>query len=336
MKELRIIGGGLAGLSLGIGLRKRGVPVQLIEKGTYPQHKVCGEFISGVQDAHLQELGILRLLDDAQLLERMEWWIDGVCVTSEELPTAARGIARSVLDLRLADYFVEMGGDLKIQTTWRGSSEEGIIRATGKSKKGGKKWIGLKAHYEGVAVDSLEMHSGSSGYAGIAAISEKKVNVSALFEMQKGLGGERVLENYMVANGMGYLVERLDQARRDDESVSAIAGFSFGEQDSEGEFAVGDAQYSIPPFTGNGMSMALESSAMALPYLEAFSSGTMTWENACAEYRKTKHDYFKKRCCLAAGLHPLFFNKLSQAAMSGLGKRSLFPTSFLFNQLRTP
>ena len=42
MKAVTIIGGGLSGLCLGIGLRQRGVPVRIIEAGTYPRHKVCG------------------------------------------------------------------------------------------------------------------------------------------------------------------------------------------------------------------------------------------------------------------------------------------------------
>ena len=46
-EHLTIVGGGLAGLTLGIGLRQRGVPVTVYEAGRYPRHRVCGEFISG-------------------------------------------------------------------------------------------------------------------------------------------------------------------------------------------------------------------------------------------------------------------------------------------------
>ncbi|MFC5051768.1 NAD(P)/FAD-dependent oxidoreductase [Rubritalea spongiae] len=336
MREIQIIGGGLAGLSLGIGLLRRRVPVRLIERGDYPQHKVCGEFISGVQERTLEVLGIQVALEGAQMLEQMSWWIAGKKVTDEVLPTPARGLSRFVLDRRLAQMFVELGGDLETRKSWRGEITEGVVVASGKRKRGAKKWIGLKLHYSNIDVKGLEMHSAGGGYAGLANIESNKVNVCALFELNKEIKGEQLLEKYMRANGLGYLAERLELADRDDVSASAIAGFDFGAQCNTDGFAVGDAQYMIPPFTGNGMSMALESSAIALPFLQGYSEGKSSWDEASVDYNKAKKDYFQKRCGLAAGLHPLFFNSLSQLLLGQLGKRSLFPTSFLFEQLRTP
>ena len=55
---ITIIGGGLAGLTLGIALRQRDVPVTLFEAGGYPRHRVCGEFICGNGIEVLRELGL--------------------------------------------------------------------------------------------------------------------------------------------------------------------------------------------------------------------------------------------------------------------------------------
>src|SRR5262245_66138017 len=58
LKTVTIIGWGLAGLSLGIGLRQRGVPVVIWEAGHYPRHRVCGEFINGHGQGTLGRLGL--------------------------------------------------------------------------------------------------------------------------------------------------------------------------------------------------------------------------------------------------------------------------------------
>ena len=62
MKPVTIIGGGLAGLTLGIGLRQHGVPATIIEAGNYPRHRVCGEFVSGRGQATLARLGLRAML----------------------------------------------------------------------------------------------------------------------------------------------------------------------------------------------------------------------------------------------------------------------------------
>ena len=44
-RPVRIAGGGLAGLSLGVALARRGVEVEVQEALAYPRHRVCGEFV---------------------------------------------------------------------------------------------------------------------------------------------------------------------------------------------------------------------------------------------------------------------------------------------------
>ncbi len=46
MKDVIIIGGGLAGLINAIQLAEAGLSVLVIEKKSYPFHRVCGEYIS--------------------------------------------------------------------------------------------------------------------------------------------------------------------------------------------------------------------------------------------------------------------------------------------------
>ena len=65
LKPISIVGGGLAGLTLGIGLRQRRIPVTVWEAGGYPRHRVCGEFISGRGQAVLSRLGLRALFLEA-------------------------------------------------------------------------------------------------------------------------------------------------------------------------------------------------------------------------------------------------------------------------------
>ena len=74
MNEIKIIGGGLTGLSLGIALRKLEVPVTLHEASQYPRHKVCGEFINGVKKSTLDYLGISPLFESALRHSKVDWF----------------------------------------------------------------------------------------------------------------------------------------------------------------------------------------------------------------------------------------------------------------------
>src|SRR5436190_9748448 len=55
--DVIIAGGGLAGLTVAILLSRNNIKVLLIEKKTYPFHKVCGEYVSNEVLPFLKSLG---------------------------------------------------------------------------------------------------------------------------------------------------------------------------------------------------------------------------------------------------------------------------------------
>ena len=56
--DVVVIGGGLAGLvSAGI-LASNGYSVSLIEKGSYPRNKVCGEFMCLESEPAIRQMGV--------------------------------------------------------------------------------------------------------------------------------------------------------------------------------------------------------------------------------------------------------------------------------------
>src|SRR4051812_14672849 len=113
MRPIEIVGGGLAGLSLGLALRRADVAVTLSEAGDYPRHRVCGEFITGLTDDTIQHLGLAPFLEDALLHREVAWFHEGQLARRQRLPSPARGLSRYLLDARIARAFAEAGGQLR-------------------------------------------------------------------------------------------------------------------------------------------------------------------------------------------------------------------------------
>src|SRR5215831_997326 len=104
-KPVTIVGGGLAGLALGIGLRQRDVPVTIWEAGRYPRHRVCGEFINGRGQETLQRLDLQsRLISHGAIPARTAQFSSRTrSGCRQELPRAALCLPRHEMDALLAD-----------------------------------------------------------------------------------------------------------------------------------------------------------------------------------------------------------------------------------------
>lgn len=322
-----IAGGGLAGLSLGIALLRRGAGVTLHEAGRYPRHRVCGEFISGVREPTLEKLGIAGELDDAVQLTTSRWFDASGPIG--RFAVAGRGLSRWALDQRLQAEFVKSGGNL--QTGSRIAPGEGIVWAAGRVRTDGD-WIGVKCHVRDLPVAAdLEMHVGSNGYAGLAKVEDGIVNVCGLFRRQKGIGGKDALYQCLRAGGLNGLAERISGARPDPDSFCAVAGFETGRQ-SGPPFSIGDSANMIPPFTGNGMTMAFESAEVALDPLLEFAAGKISWSEAAGLVAGAQRRRFSRRMRVAGWIHSLLTSR--PALVAALARRNAIPFSILLRFLR--
>ena len=70
---------------------------------------------------------------------------------------------------------------------------------------------------------------------------------------------------------------------------------------------LGDAHAIIPPLTGNGMSLALESAQRAVGPLTAFAEKTATWPQTCAAIHQAHRRSFRSRLQWAGVLQRLLF-----------------------------
>lgn len=332
LKPITIIGGGLAGLTLGIGLRQRGVPVTVIEAGKYPRHRVCGEFISGRGQETLDRLGLRALVAarGAVSAQTVSFHSTRKSTSPRGLPLPAVCISRFDLDAALADEFCRLGGELRCSQRWNSVGEsEGVVRATGRvpsTNPDGEQWFGLKVHARNVPLAAdLEMHASSRGYIGVCKINNGEVNVCGLFRKLPGessAGKDRL--DLLRGMGGSPLRQRLSEAKFDESSFCAVAGLSLKPKRAlqHPEICVGDAITMIPPVTGNGMSMAFESAELALSPLTSWSRGEISWIEAHQKIASACDTAFSRRLKAAQWLQRLVLTPSLQNMLVTLSAHS--------------
>jgi menaquinone-9 beta-reductase len=317
-KPIQIVGGGLAGLTLGIALRKREVPVTIFEAGNYPRHRVCGEFVSGRGLEILDELGLKEKFLDAGAIEARSsiFFSEDSRSPIRQLPSPALCLSRFVMDKLLADEFQRLGGELRIGERWQKEFGEGSVRASGRQLhpvESGWRWFGLKVHARNVSpAANLEMHVFKNGYVGICRLSNDEVNVCGLFRRNNSETSRQTGFDLLRGNPGTVLQERLARAEFDENSFCSVAGLSLKPQraSEKSEVCLGDALTMIPPVTGNGMSLAFESAQLAVEPLAAFSGGEMAWAQARQKIARACDENFSRRLRWANWLQRLMFSPL--------------------------
>ena len=340
MSMITIVGGGLAGLSLGIALKKRGFGATVHEALAYPRHRVCGEFICGVSKTSLQDLGVCDALRDARLLRTTAWFRGGECLYRAPLPVPALGISRYALDQRLADTFREAGGMLRTRERFgpkNGGGDvpepPGVVWTAGRQVVRSE-WIGLKMHALDLETRAdLELHLGDHAYAGVSAVEDGRVNVCGLFRKRRGVRARKpdLLPAYLEASGLTHLAGRLRSGEPDPASACGIDSVDFTRTfDPPSRCYLGDTYSAIPPFTGNGMSMAFECAADALDPLARWLESRIAWPEAVGEIRASLHRRFRSRLTVARALHPFIYKPAGQSMLAIFAKARLLPFRTLF------
>jgi len=335
MNTVEIIGGGLAGLSLGLALHRAGVPVRIIEAGSYPRHRVCGEFITGLSSSTIQRLGLAPFLSDALQHREVAWFRNDEPLRRQALPHPALAISRHVLDQRLASAFISAGGHLRTQTRIDiAAAPAGRVFATGR-RPDRPDWIGLKCHALKLPLTAeLELHLGDNAYVGLCAVENGRVNVSGLFRQREGLNVSRetALTVYLRAVGLSALAGRLASVEIDPESFSAVAGLGFSKPSAQTDrLVVGDTYAMTPPFTGNGMAMAFQSAEAALDPLLSWSHGDASWDETIHRVQHRLRSLFRVRLTSASVLHPFLTRPAGQRWLSTASRLRLLPLRPLYH-----
>jgi hypothetical protein len=303
MHTVEIIGGGLAGLALGLGLRARGVPVRLIEAGNYPRHRVCGEFITGLDHDTRQELQLTDILAGARQARGVLWAEPGRPSVRHNLPEVALCLSRYRLDEAMASAFAAAGGDLRTGCRGPSDAQPGRIMATGRRPQASSRWVGLKQHFHQLDLrEDLELHLGQGAYVGLTRIEGRAVNVCGLFP-RPGRGEACGLIDRVRAAGLASLALRLESATPVEASACAVAGLDYGRPAPQ-PAALGDYHGLIPPFTGHGMTVAMQSAALAARRLEPWARGRFAWDETLALLQQDLRRRFARKLAWGRVLHP--------------------------------
>jgi flavin-dependent dehydrogenase len=338
------VGGGLAGLTLGIGLRQQGIPVLIREAGHYPRHRVCGEFISGRGQDALERLGLRGPLIEAGavLAQTGAFFLGNRGSGVRSLPAPALCLSRFVMDELLARHFRKHGGELCENQRWQATDGgEGVVRASGRRllpPTPGWRWFGLKVHARQVVLAAdLEMHGAHHGYVGICRLQGGEVNVCGLFR-RRAAGGETALPWRELLRGQpGTLLrQRMAGAVLEEASYCAVAGLSLRPQRAaaQRECCLGDALTMIPPVTGNGMSMAFEAAEMAIQPLAAYSRGEISWAHARAAIAGACDAAFARRLNWARWLQWVMFTPLLRTGLGSMALNSDLLWQAMFSRTR--
>ena len=107
--DVIVIGGGLAGLTSAIHLAKAKFKVLIIEKNSYPKHKVCGEYVSNEVLPYLTYLGFNPLEFGAKQISNFELTTHNNKSIKANLPLGGFGMSRYEMDFQLYQLALKNG-----------------------------------------------------------------------------------------------------------------------------------------------------------------------------------------------------------------------------------
>lgn len=253
--HILIIGGGVAGLSALNRFADLGVSATLVEAGSYPSHKICGEFFSPECLPQLEAWEIVpaALIHKISLNKTVDF-----C-----LPIAAGSISRFEFDYTLAQRAINKGCKILENTQVIDIKKEGsrykvnlsigeplfaneVIVGTGRlfqNEAFVPRYIGFKKHCEDATLDHLQMHLIPGGYMGVSPIGNGKVNMACLMKMP--FNGP-LDSSWLTCKVPEFGIKK----------TPLLPNIYF----------VGDAAGTIPPASGDGLAMGIASGVMAADY----------------------------------------------------------------------
>jgi len=301
--DVIIIGGGLAGLTAALHLTKKGLNVTLIEKYSYPRHKVCGEYLSKEILPYLNWL-------NSDILQVYPTNINTLIFTHQngktakaDLPLGGLGISRYSLDNSLYLQAVKMGCTVIKATVTNVTFNENaftvmtenqiliaeiVLGAFGKRSNVDQvlkrnfmnktaPWLAVKGHYTGEFPDDVvALHNFKGGYCGITKVEDNIINMCYLADLKSFKKHKNITEfeqNILYKNKhIKYFFENSTLLFDKPLTISQI---SFDKKPiiENHILMIGDTAGLIHPLCGNGMAMAMHSAKISSELIVDYYTG---------------------------------------------------------------
>lgn len=349
--QVAIIGGGLAGLTLSIQLRKAGLAVVLFEKEKYPFHKVCGEYISMESWDFLERLGVPLSEMNLPKINHLHITAPNGNKLSHQLSLGGFGISRYTLDYELyllaKNCGVEVIEECRVNdveeqlifTTQGIFNAPCIIGSWGKRSKMDaslvrsfqqpqnrrlSNYVGVKYHVQAdLPNDLIELHNFRNGYCGISKIEANKYCMCYLVKGDElknaGNNIKQLEETVLQKNPFLHRYFRSFPSLYDKPLTISQISFERKTLYENDLLMVGDSAGLITPLCGNGMSMAMHASYLLSNLLIAYFNGNLTWKQVVTNYAETWEQTFATRLKTGRFIQRLFGNELlTNAAISTL------------------
>ncbi len=333
-KEIVIIGGGLAGLVSAYLLAKSGKKVWVIEKKSYPFHRVCGEYVSNEVKPFLIKEGLFPENPTAITKFRLSSLSGKIA----ELPLdmGGFGISRYSFDHFLYLRCKEVGVHFQLQTqaldvkvkkmplnfsvfldtgeVWDAGL---VLGAFGKRSRIDKAmnrpfieersaYIGVKYHVRlDYDTDTVALHNFEGGYCGINAVENGIFNICYLGERAalKKFGNIPAMEREVLFKNprLKAIFENGEFLFDKPEVINEI-NFSNKNPVENHVLMLGDAAGMITPLCGNGMAIAIQTGRMAAASVLKYANH-LDIEQA---YSLAWISTFKQRLSIGRGVQKLF------------------------------
>ncbi len=343
-----ILGGGAAGLCAAMRLTEVGASPLVIEGGSYPAHKVCGEFFSPaalniLHRWHIHPLPIqqARIHTPSTSLEFTFPSLAGSLSHLRFDPYLAEQVAKKGGIVRTHTKLIQLTPASTLQENHRLTLESGeileakqLLIATGRiphltQQAPRMPYIGFKAHFAHISLDStLEMFSFPGAYLGLVPIEEGKVNLACLAHVEKVKSApssqdfmQSLIDSHPILKRLIESGENLFETWME----TKVPEFGLRQTpDWPRAYFLGDAMGTIPPASGNGLSLAIISGYLAAECaIQDDAVGfKKIWRKRCTSsiwLGKRLHQLFLHPslgnlalnvCQLFPSLPPQFFNKM--------------------------